>query len=378
MLCIHPLEGGEVLREQVITPRAGRSATGGKGRAHDMAQRPSRREGRSAHASGTSKLRSIFALLPLVGKILLAVCMGVLIFAGYRAATSAVFFRVRTVDVSGTTRASAEEIKAIVRRTVASTGVWSANLSQISREIEQQPWVRTAVVSRVLPSGLRVRITERVPRAVVRTSGGRLVWVDEDGMMLSAVSSSDHMPTFFIRGWDETNTDAARAANRERLQKYLEMWHEWEAAGLAERVSEVNLDDLRDVRVQLAGDDSQIEVRLGKEDFGKRLSRALKAMENARQSARGTITRLDATQPGRVVVGFSSGTPSDNESAGDSQSNTASNAVAQVNRRDLRAKNARESRGEQKKNKDRPKHSNDQASGGTPAATRPRRVGRNG
>jgi hypothetical protein len=35
-------------------------------------------------------------------------------------------------------------------------------------------------------------------------------------------------------------------------------------------VSEVNLLDLRDVRVQLAGDDSQIEVRLGSQDQSAR------------------------------------------------------------------------------------------------------------
>ena len=44
---------------------------------------------------------------------------------------------------------------------------------------------------------------------------------------------------------------------------------------LSERVSEVNVIDIRDVRAQLAGDDSQIEVRLGSQDFGKRLKDAL-------------------------------------------------------------------------------------------------------
>jgi len=42
-------------------------------------------------------------------------------------------------------------------------------------------------------------------------------------------------------------------------KKYLELAREWQTAGLADRVSESNLIDIRDVRVQLAGDDSQIE-----------------------------------------------------------------------------------------------------------------------
>ena len=45
--------------------------------------------------------------------------------------------------------------------------------------------------------------------------------------------------------------------------------------GSLERVSEVTLIDMRDIRVQLAGNDSQIEVRLGSQDPGTRLKIAL-------------------------------------------------------------------------------------------------------
>ena len=111
------------------------------------------------------------------------------------------------------------------------------------------------------------------------------------------------MPAFFIRGWDEAETDAARAENRERIGKYLEMSREWLAAGLVERVSEVNLTDVRDVRAQLANDDSQIEVRLGSKDFGKRLGNALKVLDEQRNTPRAaSITYLDATLDSRVIV----------------------------------------------------------------------------
>ncbi len=264
-----------------------------------MVQRPARRERGSASASqrGASGLRRALSYFPLVGKITLAVATGLLIFAGYRAAASASFFQARKVEVNSTSRASADEIKGLVRRAAAQTGVWRADLGAISTELQGLPWVRSAVVSRVLPDGLRVRITERVPRAVVRTSAGRLVWVDTDAVMLSQISPTDQMPPFFIRGLEESETSAARAANRERMQAYEQMRTEWERLGLSERVSEVNLDDLRDVRAQLAGDDSQIEVRLGREDFGNRLSRALLELDNQRNTARGPfIMYIDASQ----------------------------------------------------------------------------------
>jgi cell division septal protein FtsQ len=241
-------------------------------------------------------------------KLVLAVAAGVLVFAGYRAAAFASFFQVRSVEVQGTTRASAEQIQAVVRHELRQTGVWQADLSAVSTQLERLPWVRTAVVSRLLPDGMRVRITERLQRAVVRTSAGGFVWVDDDAVMLGQMSPTDQMPPFFLRGWNEENSADARSENKERVQKYLELTREWNAAGLSERVSEVNLMDVRDIRAQLAGDDSQIEVRLGSKDPGFRLKKALEVLDEQRQTARGPfISYVDLAQGKRAIVGFTSG-----------------------------------------------------------------------
>lgn len=304
-----------MLREQVITPRAGRGAQGGgsRGRAGEIAQQRPVKRGGNGGAAGrkTSKGGSssawgrALAWMPLAGKTLLAVCVGVVCFTAYRTASSSSFFQLRTVDVSGVSQGSEDQIKALVRRAGAAGGVWKADLSAISAELERQPWVRKAVVTRVLPSGLRVRITERTPRAVVRTSAGRFIWVDDDGVLTGAVAPTQNAPAFFMRGWDESGTESGRTENRRRVEKYLELSREWEAAGIASRVSEVNLDDLRDVRAQLTGDDSQIEVRLGREDLTKRLRQSLEALDEQRSTPRGQfITYIDMTQGKRAVIGF--------------------------------------------------------------------------
>jgi cell division protein FtsQ len=241
-------------------------------------------------------------------KLALVIVLGVLLFTGYRAAASASFFRLRSVDVQGTARASSEAVQAAVQREVASIGVWQADLKQISARLEKLPWVRSAVVSRVLPDGIRVRVAERVPRAVVRLASGRFYWVDDDGVLLGEMQPTDDIPPFFVRGWSEEDSDAARSENRERVKKYVELRRLWEGAGLAERVSEVNLIDVRDVRAQLAGDDSQIEVRLGSQDLGNRLRKALEVLDGQRQTPRGPfVSYVDLTQGKRAVVGFISG-----------------------------------------------------------------------
>jgi cell division protein FtsQ len=265
--------------------------------------------------------------MPFVGKTLLVVCIALVCFTAYRTAASSSFFQLRTVDVSGVSQGSEDQIKAVVRRAGAASGVWKADLATISAELERQPWVRKAVVTRVLPSGLRVRITERTPRAVVRTAAGRFVWVDDDGVLTGSVAPTQNAPAFFMRGWDESGTESGRAENRRRVEKYLELAREWEAAGIASRVSEVNLDDLRDVRAQLTGDDSQIEVRLGRDDLTKRLRQSLEALDEQRSTPRGQfITYIDMTQGKRAVIGFKAHALNQGNAAASEKSNESMSA----------------------------------------------------
>jgi cell division protein FtsQ len=280
-------------------------------------------------------VRALLGYVPSALKVILGILAVIALIVGYRVAASASLFQVRSIDVVGTSRTSAEEIEGLTRRYVTRTGVWRVDLSALSAELGRLPGVRRVVVSRVLPDGLRVRITERVPVAVVHTAGGHFVWVDDEGVALGEMKPSDQMPAFFIRGWNEDGTDEARRDNTERVRKYLEVVKEWAALGLSERVSEVNLIDVRDVRAQLAGNDSQIEVRLGGQELGQRLKIGLEALDDYKQTPRGSsITYVDL-QSGRVVIGFSSGNKiatGGATTASDSTSSSASPTPAVVTR----------------------------------------------
>jgi cell division septal protein FtsQ len=334
------------LREQVIPQRVGnRSGVPAKGGTAGVVQRPVRRARPGSRRTLGAKVRSPLRYTPLVLKVALAIAFGVMLFTAYRAAASASFFQMRNVDINGTSRASAEEIQALVRREAGKTGVWEADLAALSGRIQRVPWVRTAVVSRVLPDGIRVRITERLPLAVVRMSSGHFYWVDEDAVLLDEMSPTDQQPAFFLRGWSEDGSEAASRENRERVQGYRELVRQWNAAGLSERVSEVNLIDMHDVRAQLAGDDSQIEVRLGSQDLGKRLKQALEVLDEQRQTARGPlISYIDLAQGKRAIIGFTSGAHAfggSNFVTGSSPAETANRGTAGRPNRAL-ARNAKE------------------------------------
>ena len=307
------------MKEQVIASRPSRrSAASAKG----FVQRPTRRGARDG--SRGFSVRALFSYVPTALKLVLVILTIVTLAVGYRVASSASLFQVRTVDVEGTSRTSAEEIEGLVRRAVSKTGVWRANLSALSLELGRLPGVHHAVVTRVLPDGLRVRISERVPIAVVRTSAGHFVWVDEEGVGLGEMKSTDQMPPFFIRGWNEEGTTDAAKENVERVKKYLEAVREWQAAGLAERVSEIDLIDVHAVRAQLSGKDSDIEVRIGAMDLGRRLKTALEVLDEYKQTPQGALITYVELQGDRehptVVLGTSSGSKI---SAGEESSATA-------------------------------------------------------
>jgi cell division protein FtsQ len=293
------------MRDPIVAQKVGNRSGIGKTRSTAAQQRPAKRA--PAESMG-SRLKSLLAYVPLALRIGVIAIIALIAFVGYRAAASASFFEIRTVETKGAARASVNDIQAVVRRDVGQTGVWRADLEQLSKHLERLPWVRTAIVTRVLPDGIRVRVTEREPRAVVRNAAGRFVWVDDDAVYLGEMSPTDQMPAFFLRGWNEDESAAAQAENRTRIAKFLELQREWEGQGLSERVSEVNLQDLRDVRVQLGGDDSQIEVRLGSQDQGVRLSKALTVLDAQRQTSRGPlISYIDLTQGKRAIVGLVNG-----------------------------------------------------------------------
>lgn len=397
------------MRAQAVAERAGRGRAA-SGKAGVAVQRPAPRRGRANKAAAQQQgfaWKSALRLLPLVAKLALFVFVVVLGYYGYRTAASAAFFKVKTVDVEGTERASRKEIEEVVQGIAGRTGVWRADLETISEEIERLPWVRSAVVTRVLPSGVRVRVTERAPAVIARTQAGRLVWVDDEGVVLGVASPGED--EFFVRGLDERRVadlpaqqqrpteargalEAIKQQNRERVRLATELAHEWQAANLSRRVSEINLEDLRDVRVQLAGADAHVEVRLGKEDYAKRFRQALEVLDAQRGTARGPfVTYIDVSQGKRAVVGTGTNahvsaeaeksesatpaadTPAVDGARGEEGATTTATSASRATKR-APAKRADERKGVKRDAPEREKR-NAAAPRAAGAATRPRRAG---
>lgn len=198
---------------------------------------------------------------------------------GYRTVTASDFFDVKTIDVRGTSRTSKDDVEKIVRSQTEKSGVWNADLNEIKTNVEKLTFVKSAVVSRVLPDGLRVSVSERVPRVVAHLNAGDF-WIDDEASILCAVGKTDERPPFVLRGWDESKTERAAKDNQERVKIYLKMLNEWQDYELAKRVTAVNLADLQDPQAIVQDSGEAVTISLGKESFAKRLQKALEVVAN--------------------------------------------------------------------------------------------------
>jgi cell division septal protein FtsQ len=226
--------------------------------------------------TGTGNIFNV--LVPLTFIFGLLVGIGFLAFKGYQTVTASTFFEVKKIDIRGNSRVSKDEIEKIIRQETEKKGVWNAELEQIKAGVEKLSFVKTAVVTRILPDGIRVQVEERVPRAVVRLNG-RDFWADDEAVDLGSVAKNENRPPFVLRGWDESKTEKSQKDNQERIKLYLKMQEEWQNLGLAKRIISINLSDLQDAQVAIEDSGETVSVFLGKEEYGKRLQRALPYLE---------------------------------------------------------------------------------------------------
>ncbi len=215
--------------------------------------------------------------VPLFFILCIVFCIGFLAFMGYRTVTASSFFDVKKIEIRGTNRVPREEVEKIVRVESEKNGVWNADLQKIREEIEKSNLVKTATVSRILPDGIRVTITERKPSAIARIEGGDF-WVDEEGVVLVLAGKDEARPPFFIQGWNREKSENAREENKERVKIYLEMLKEWQEYELAKRVESVDLTNIKEplAITQVSGERVSIELEAG--NYANRLKDGIKAI----------------------------------------------------------------------------------------------------
>ena len=206
-------------------------------------------------------------------------------FSGYQTATASRFFALKGIEIVGAERTSKEDVRRIVTAEVEKPGVWNADLGDIQDKLEKFPFVKTAAVSRSLPSGINVHINERVPAALVLLSSGTYL-VDGEGNLLTTAKAEESDFPFPLRGWDEAKTAQAATDNTVRLKLYKKMIEEWKQFDLAARVKEVNLSNPRTPVASVEDSGRIVGITLARDNLGRGLKTAVEALTGKGEKVR--------------------------------------------------------------------------------------------
>lgn len=211
--------------------------------------------------------------LPWTVKVRPLVVLAVVIYGGYRAAAlalSADALTVTRITVTGNTRMSRGEVLSLL------DGLRGKNMVTVDMEAWRQkllasPWVANVAIRRVLPGSVDVLIAEREPMGIGRIGRG-LYLIDQGGEVIDEFGPNYadlDLPIIDglapgTPGPDGLLVDQPRAALAGRLLSELRAH-----PGLARRVSQVDVTDVRDAVLILKNDTAL--VRVGDEQFAQRL-----------------------------------------------------------------------------------------------------------
>jgi cell division protein FtsQ len=177
--------------------------------------------------------------------------------------------------------------------------VFAVDLDAMRSRVEELRWVRAALVQRVLPNQITIRIVEREPVGLTRISG-EIYRFDADGVILDPPGPDDDASFPVLDGMRMDDPHG----NRLRAMTYLKTLSELGAAGLSEvRVAE----GAGNVYVVALND--PMLVNLGKEDFRARWVRYLRVRTDIRRDYPGAAL-VDLRFREQVVIHMTADTES--------------------------------------------------------------------
>jgi cell division protein FtsQ len=158
-------------------PRGARADAGRASAARERAALlKAERETRISVQRRTRRLRIASGVAAIAA--VLAACVGLY---------SSPLFTIRTVEVVGATHVSADAIRTLARVPADATLIRFPADAVVER-VSTNPWVASASVSRVFPSGMRIRVVERVPVAIV-DEGSSMWLMDASGSAIASASA---------------------------------------------------------------------------------------------------------------------------------------------------------------------------------------------
>ncbi|HXV20598.1 MAG TPA: FtsQ-type POTRA domain-containing protein [Desulfuromonadales bacterium] len=206
----------------------------------------------------------------LIGKLSLVV----LLLGGAGLAARQVFhsgyFGVAKVRVENLGRVSEEEVVELsdIR---PGMNIFDLELELIGRKIEENPWIATARVERVLPREVVISVRERVPKAVINL--GYLYYLDADGEIFKVLGPEDSIDYPVVTGIDRRTLLENPGDCRKHLEEAVLLLDELAGRRIfsLDDVSELHIDQTDGLTLYTFS--GGVPVHMGYSNFNSKLDR---------------------------------------------------------------------------------------------------------
>ena len=144
-------------------------------------------------------------------------------------------------------------------------------LAQRQKDVEALPWVKHAIVMRLLPNRIGVQVTERTPVAFVR-EGGHIGLVDAEGVLLEMGTNPERDARYSFPVVTGVRTEDAPSVRRARMLLLGDFLRALDATGehISSKLSEVDVSNPEDVKALIPENGSDMLVHFGDSDYLKR------------------------------------------------------------------------------------------------------------
>jgi len=220
---------------------------------------------------------------------------------GYDLLTQSSFFSASDIRVSGFDRLTMQQI--IDHADIhAGRNIFSINLTTTRKRLLAHPWIKDAEVSREIPSGLAIQITEYEPLAIIDMNHRFLI--DQSGIIFKEWDENDPSDLPVIAGLGISDLkvgDGPSSRSFSAIMSVLKLGQKNNSTIPIDQISRIEVD--RDIGLTLHVKDQTGAIHLGYHDYPskyKLLEKVLVYFENKNNDS--TLRSIDLNNPNRIVV----------------------------------------------------------------------------
>jgi cell division protein FtsQ len=189
----------------------------------------------------------------------------------YRYTTQSWRFRIDSgddIEISGSSNVSRAQVMEVMGGDL-DRNIFFVSLADSKKQLEEIPWVQTAVVMRFLPKEIRVVVHERTPVAFVAINS-HIALIDRNGVVMDYQPGQQANYSFpVIVGMPDNEPASSRAA---RMKLYMELIQQLDSGGAhySHDLSDIDLSDPDDVKATVSDPHGAVLVHLGTANFLER------------------------------------------------------------------------------------------------------------